>query len=435
MAMPDIAGFLSDLIRIDTTNPPGNETAAAEYVDRVLRSAGIQSKVYESAPGRGSTVARLKSSRRKRPLLLLSHLDVVAAQPDQWTHPPFSGLVKDGVIWGRGALDCKNLTALEMAVMIRLAQEGVELDRDVVLAATADEESGGRMGVGWLCTNAPEEVDAEFCINEGGGHAVTYGSARVYLCNVADKGGTRMRFVAKGKPGHASIPKSNTAIARLCEALLKVMRARLPIHPTVSTQRFIAGIVDAVGLPPSTSDLIFNSALGERMLSAAITDEEQRDSVQAMLRNTAMPTMLQAGYRINIIPERATADVDGRVLPGHSPDVFIEEVRSIVGDLVDIEVLSRGAGTESPPDTPLFASISEVVAEMDTGAKVVPMLSTGGTDARFLRPLGTVVYGFVPSLPGEALTTAHGIDERCTVKGLEFGFEMLYRLVKKLAAR
>jgi acetylornithine deacetylase/succinyl-diaminopimelate desuccinylase-like protein len=255
------------------------------------------------------------------------------------------------------------------------------------------------------------------------------------MCNVADKGGTRLRFVAKGKPGHASIPKSNTAIARLCEALLKVMRARLPIHPTPSTQRFIAGIVEAVGLPPSTSDLIFHSALGERALNVAITDEEQRDAIQAMLRNTAMPTMLQAGYRINIIPERATADVDGRVLPGHSPDVFIEEVRSIVGDLVDIEVLSRGAGTESPPDTALFTSISEVVAEMDPGAKVVPMLATGGTDARFLRPLGTVVYGFVPSLPGEALTTAHGIDERCTVKGLEFGSEMLYRLVKKLAAR
>jgi acetylornithine deacetylase/succinyl-diaminopimelate desuccinylase-like protein len=368
-------------------------------------------------------------------LLLLSHLDVVAAQPDQWTHPPFSGLVKDGTIWGRGALDCKNLTALEMAVMMRLAQEGAELDRDVILAATADEESGGRTGVGWLCANAPEEMDAEYCINEGGGYPVSFGGTKVYMCNVADKGGTRMRFVAKGKPGHASIPKQNTAIARLCEALLKLMRTRLPIHPTPSTERFVAGIIDAVGLPPSTADLIFHSTLGERALNAAIPDDEQRDAVQAMLRNTAMPTIMQAGYRINIIPESATADIDGRVLPGHSPDVFIEEVRSVVGDLVDIEVLSRGQGTESPPDTDLFRCMSEVMAEVDPGAKVVPMLATGGTDARFLRPLGTIVYGFVPSLPGEALGTAHGIDERCTVKGLEFGFETLYRLVKKMAAR
>jgi len=435
MTMPDIIGFLSDLIKIDTTNPPGNETPAAQYVDNVLRSSGVPSRVYEAAPGRGSVVSRLKGDGSMKPLLLLSHLDVVGAQPEQWTYPPFSGLVKDGVVWGRGALDCKNLTALEMAVMLRLAAEGVELRRDVILAATADEESGGRAGVGWLCANAPQEMDAEFCINEGGGEPVTFGNTRVYMCNVADKGGTRMRFIAQGKSSHGSIPKTETAIARLCEALLKITRTRLPVHKTATTERYVAGIVDAAGLPPSTCDLIWHSTLGERAIGNVVSDLEQRDKIHAMLRNTAAPTIVQAGYRINIIPERATADIDGRVLPGHSPDVFVEEVRALVGNLVEIEVLSRGAGTESPPDSELFRQVAGVVAEVDPGARVVPMLATGGTDARFLRARGVVVYGFVPSLPGEALGTAHGIDERCNTKSLEFGFDTLYRLVKRLAAR
>ena len=432
MIAKDIVDFLSDLVRIDTTNPPGNETAAAQYVKRVLESQGLPARVYEAAPGRGSVICRLKGNGTKRPLMLLSHLDVVNAQPQMWSHPPFSGDVIDGVVWGRGSRDCKGLTAMEMAVLLEVKKNGLELGRDLILAATADEESGGRMGVGWLCENVPDETDAEFCINEGGGSGLNLGTATVFTCNTAEKGVSRLRLVARGEPGHAAIPRSNTAVAKLAEAVVRLSSRRLPIHETPTVRKYLDTVVEATGLPRSSAGVLFHPSLGEGVLPTVIPDRHLRDTINAMLRNTATPTILKAGYRINVIPEEATAEVDGRILPGQSPEDLAREVRDLVGDLVEVHLVSKGTGSESPMDTDLYRAIEETVRQAVPGAVVAPVLSTGATDAKFLRARGTVTYGFAPGLPGEPSDTAHGIDERHSAASLEFGFKTLYQLVKRL---
>jgi len=295
MGVNEVVQYLSDLVKIDTTNAPGNETKAAAYVKTVLDAAGIETNLYESAPGRGNAVARLKGDGSKKPLMLLSHLDVVNAQPEQWSMPPFSGEVVNGFVWGRGSLDCKNLTALEMEIMLRLKRDGVQLKRDVILAATADEEAGGNMGVGWLCNNT-NEMDAEYCINEGGGSGLPLGDKMFYTCNVAEKAGTRLKLTGKGEPGHASVWKSETAIARLCEAILILARNPLPLHQTTATRKMAEAIAQGAGLPVSFVTGLFDESQSWKLIQGMCGEKKfQALSMNSMLSNTANTTIVNAG--------------------------------------------------------------------------------------------------------------------------------------------
>lgn len=435
----EVTGYLRDLIRLDTTNPPGNEILAAEYLAGVLRREGLVPRVTESQPGRGNVTARLAGGGG--PLVLLGHTDVVAVEPDRWRHPPFDGQVHDGYVWGRGALDMKNMVAAELMVFLLLKRRRIDLKRDVIFAATADEEAGkGDHGVGWLLDNHPEQVDAPFVLTEGGGAEFRVGDARFYTCQTGQKGICRFRMVARGEPGHGSRPDAQNAVVRLSEAVASLGRAELPMHPSRTVRTFLDSI--AATQDPFTADRlrrVMEPEHSESALESLPLASEIVANLRASLRNTASVTMLQAGQKINVIPAEASAWVDGRLAPGQTDDSFFEEIRPLVGDDVRFEVDQYSPPLEAGIDSPLYRTIVDVMADHDPGARVVPSQSTGGTDAKHICPRrpATQVYGFMPyrGAPGEEeWQLIHGHDERTSVGNLLFATRVLYDVVLRFCA-
>jgi acetylornithine deacetylase/succinyl-diaminopimelate desuccinylase-like protein len=431
----EAAAFLQQLIRFDTTNPPGNEIACARYIADIFARSGIEAEVIEPAPERGSVIARLKGSGAKRPLLLLSHLDVVPAIAEDWKHPPFGGEILDGEIWGRGALDTKNLTAIWMTIMLEIKRRGLRLERDVVFAATADEEMGGVWGVKWLTENRPDLLDCEFALNEGGGGAVVIGGRTMYVYQTAEKGICRTGVTARGTAGHASMPHQDNPVVHLGEALHRVGANRLPMHVTETLRLFVnrvaAAVPDDLG---STVKMLLDPETTEAAL-AVISDPQHVHAFQAMLRNTACPTVIQGGSKSNVIPQTATAQIDCRILPGQTPDSLMAELRSLLGlngqtnGRITLHLDRSAQPTESPPDTVLTEALERAITKHDPNACIVPFLVPGSTDGRFLRPKGVVCYGFCPTLPGTADRTIHGINERVSLKTMDFGLRVLWDTV------
>ena len=435
----EVTGYLQDLIRLDTTNPPGNEILAADYLAGVLRREGIEPQVTESVPGRGNVTARLAGG--PGPLMLLGHTDVVAAEPEKWTHPPFGGELHDGVVWGRGALDMKNMVAVELMVFLMVVRQGVALRRDLIFAATADEEAGkGDHGVGWLLDRFPEQVEAPFVLTEGGGGDFRIGGQRFYACQTGQKGICRFRMVAKGLPGHGSRPHAENAVVRLSGAVAGLGEAELPMHPSRTLRAFLAGIAETQDA--QTAALlrdVLHPERSEAALDALPLDGETISGLRALLRNTASVTMLQAGQKINVIPTEATAWVDGRLAPGQTGEQFFEEIRPFTGKDVIFEVDQYSPPLEADVDSPLYQTIVEVMGEHDPEAVVVPSISTGGTDAKHICPRrpGTQVYGFMPhrQAPGEEeMNLIHGHDERASVENLVFATRVLYDVVRRFCS-
>lgn len=430
--------FLRDLIRFDTANPPGNELPAAQYIADVLRAEGLEPVVLESAPGRGNVIARLHGDGSARPLLLMSHLDVVPAEPKEWDHPPFAADIADGYIWGRGAIDTKNLTAMQMAVLVTLKREGVRLKRDVVLAATADEEAGGICGMGWLVYDQGQFQDCEYAINEGGGFGAQIGGRRFYVCQTGEKGVCWMRFTARGSPGHGSLPREDNAVAKLCAAVSRLARARLPQHRTATVDRLVHRLADTQSWPQSwLLTMLLNPLLEPLILKQMKGSSEVVALLRATLHNTVSPTMLQAGQKANVIPSEANATVDGRILPGQTVEGFLREIRDHVGDQIEIEVLQRSQPCESEPTSPLFDLMAQVLAEHDPGSILAPYLVPGATDGRMLAEKGVKVYGFAPTKqePGwNAIEMAHARNERISLANVEFGTKVLYDVVRRFCA-
>ena len=432
----EVTGYLQDLIRLDTTNPPGNEILAAEYLAGVLRSEGFDPRVTESQPGRGNVTARLAGG--KEPLMILGHTDVVAVEPDRWRHPPFGGEFHDGYIWGRGALDMKNMVAAELMVFLLLKRRGINLKRDVIFAATADEEAGkGDHGIGWLLDNHPEQVEAPFVLTEGGGTDFRVGNVRFYTCQTGQKGICRFRMVAHGRPGHGSRPHRENAVVRLSEAVAALGRAVLPMHPSGTVRAFLEGIAETQDSSTAAHlRRVLEPAHSTAALESLPVATEIASNLRASLRNTASVTMLQAGRKINVIPAEATSWVDGRLAPGQTDTSFFDEIRSLVGDDVRIEVDQYSPPLEAGTDSPLYRTIVDVMADYDPAARVVPSLSTGGTDAKHICPRrpGTQVYGFMPyrGAPGEEeWQLIHGHNERTSVENLLFGTRVLYDIVQR----
>lgn len=431
----EVAGYLRDLIRIDTTNPPGNETEAARYLAGVLEREGYGVVIAESAPGRGNAATRLAGGPQP-PLLLLGHTDVVAADASKWTHPPFSGELADGCIWGRGALDMKNMVAAQLMVMLLLKRSGARPDRDILFAATADEEAGrGDHGPGWLLDHRPELIEAPVVLTEGGGHDVRIGERRFTTCQVGQKGICRMRATATGRPGHGSVPHGDSAVLKLCAALAPLAHARLPLHPSATMRAFLGGV--GAGQPPAlAADLsaVLDGAGSDAALDRLPIDAEERAQWVALLRNTASVTILAAGTKINVIPGEATAWIDGRLAPGQTQESFLAELSAIVGDGLRFEVDQYSPPLEARAEGGLYEVIEAVMARHDPQAPVVPSLSTGGTDAKHIVPRrpGTQVFGFMPyrQRPGvEELRLIHGHDERTAVDELSFATRVLYDVV------
>ncbi len=431
---PETTRLLQDLLRIDTTNPPGNESPCIDFIARTLAAEGIESTVIESAPGRGNLVARLKGDGTLPPILIFGHVDVVPAEADKWQRPPFSGDLQDGIIWGRGATDMKHMVAMEMMTLMQLKRDGVGLKRDVIFMANADEETGGVMGAGFMVQNHPDLIRAEYALTEGGASSIELEGRSFFVCSTGEKGSARFTLRGSGRPGHASQPHLDNAILPLAIALQRIIQTPLPLHITQTTRAQIEAL--ASGVSAGTAEML-RALLDPKTHSDALAElplaEPVKRRLNASFRNTATPTILQAGSKINVIPAEAIAQVDCRVLPGTTPESIAAEVRAVVGDRVDVEFGRFNQGQEADPASPLLETIKRCVAARVPGSIVVPGLIAGGTDARHVNKLGIKTYGFIPArYEGPNMTgLAHAHDERISVANPMFGTQLIYDVVRE----
>ncbi|HEY0117528.1 MAG TPA: M20/M25/M40 family metallo-hydrolase [Cellulomonas sp.] len=429
-AQDEVARICTELIRIDTSNHgdgsgPG-ERAAAEYVAGLLADVGLEPELFEASPGRASVVVRLEGADRDRPALVLhGHTDVVPARAEDWSVDPFAGEEIDGVIWGRGAVDMKDMDAMILAVVRQLVRDGRKPARDVVVALFADEEAGGGQGASWAVDHRPELFEgATEAISEVGGYSVELGGTRAYLLQTAEKGLAWLRLVADGRAGHGSQVNRDNAVTHLAEAVARIGAHAWPRVLTPTVRRLLEGVADLTGLPFDEHD-----EAGVDALVAALGPASR--FVGATLRHTANPTRLDAGYLSNVIPSRAEATVDGRFLPGRE-DEFDATIRALAGERVRIEDRHRDIAASAPIDGPLVDAMAVAVIAEDPGAVVLPYMLAAGTDNKSLARLGIAGYGFAPlRLPADFDFTAmfHGVDERVPVDSLRFGCRVLERLL------
>lgn len=428
------------LLRIDTTNPPGNERAAADYLARALEREQIPFEIHESEPGRACLVARLRGSGAKGPLLLNGHLDVVPADREHWSRDPFGGEEADGCIWGRGAIDMKNMVAMSLMTLVLLKRHGIPLDRDVIFAAVADEEAGSRKGAVFLVERHPELVRSEYVLNEVGGHTLHIGRSRYYPIQVAEKGICWFEMSVHGEPGHGSMPHPHNAVVRLGRALAALGDARLPQHVTPVVAQFLRTIAKGAPFPQDKLlPLVLSPKLAGTLLDlVGKKNPEQARGIGAMLGNTTSPTMLEAGKKVNVIPSVATARVDGRIIPGQSVEQFLAEVQRVVGDDVKLNVFEHHDGVTFRSDTELFDTIARAVERHDPGSTPVPYMIPGFTDSFAYARLGAVCYGFSPVRLGADLNFTrmyHGHDERIPKDGYAWGQRVLYEVVEEFCGR
>jgi acetylornithine deacetylase/succinyl-diaminopimelate desuccinylase-like protein len=427
---------LKELIRIDTTNPPGNEAPAAEYIARALAAEGIEYEIVESAPSRASVVGRVRGNGKKRPLLLNGHLDVVPAMASEWRHPPFSAQEADGCIWGRGAIDMKNMVAMSLTTLVHLKRSGATLDRDVILAAVADEEAGSFFGASHLVEHRPDLVTAEYVLNEVGGYTLYYGNGVFYPIEVAEKGVCWFELTAEGTSGHGSMPKADNPVVRVGRAIEALGRVRLEQHNIPVVEAFLRRLAESSAFPEKHAlPLLLAPRLAGTLLSVLEKkDASTASAMHAMLRNTASPTILSGGNKINVIPSSASVQVDGRIIPGQTVRAFIDEVQRVVGSDVKLNVLASWEGSEFDSKTELYAHLCRVVERHHPGSVPVPFLIPGFTDSHAYKQLGATCYGFSPvRLPaGMSFPDLyHGKNERIPVDGFLWGLHVLYDAVSE----
>ena len=426
-ALEEVVRFTSDLIRIDTTNRgggDGNERPAAEYVAERLADAGLEPLVLESAPGRANVVARIPGTDPTADALLVhGHLDVVPAEAADWTVPPFSGEIRDGVVWGRGAIDMKNMDAMVLATVRAWARSGARPARDIVLAFTADEEDSATYGSGYLVEEHAALFDG--CtegISESGAYTFHSGDLRIYPVAAGERGTAWLKLTARGRAGHGSKVNHDNAVSHLAAAVTRIGEHRWPVRITDTVR---AALTELAALHGVAADLDDVDALLEKLGAAATL-------VRPTVRNSANPTMLQAGYKLNVIPGSATAYVDGRVLPGGEEE-FTTTMDRLTGPDVSWEYHHREVPLQAPVDSPAYAAMREALEHFDPRAHVVPYCMSGGTDAKQFSRLGITGYGFSPlDLPPgfDHQALFHGVDERVPVEALHFGVRVLDRFLR-----
>ena len=426
---------LKAIVQIDTSNPPGNEARVTAYLADQLRKAGLEPLRFESEAGRGSLMVRYKGSGGAKPLLIMSHIDVVPVEKDQWSVPPFEGIVKDGFLWGRGTLDDKGMAAAELETMLLLARHKPRLSRDVIFLAEADEEAGGTYGMDFLLEKHPELFDAELALNEGGRVIWDAGGKVQYVAvQTTEKIYQDFTVVAHGVAGHSSIPAGENPVERLAAALEKIRAIQFPVALNPATRDFFKGLAGV--LPGETgrcAGKLEDPVEGSRCAALLMGNP----NFNAMLRTTCTPTMLNAGYKENVIPASARANLNCRILPGTDLKQFTEMLRNQVQDSkVEVEPAREfnPPAPASPSETPLYAAIRKVALSMSPGAPVVPYMSPGGTDSQVLRQRGMVAYGLLPfPILEEDLRSMHANDERISLQAFSWGQEMLARIVLETA--
>lgn len=429
MGMEDeVVELCRDLIRIDTSNAGDNagpgERVAAEYVAEKLGSVGIEAAILESDSRRASVIARIEGEEPERDALLLhGHLDVVPARASDWTYDPFGGEIADGCVWGRGAVDMKDMDAMILATVLDRARTGRRPKRDVVLAFLADEEAGGTYGAHWLVDNHPGLFEGcTEAVGEVGGFSLTVpGDRRLYLIETAEKGLAWMRLKATGRAGHGSMIHDDNAVTELAKAVARIGEYRFPVRLTKTVQRFLEQACEAYGVefdPKDPEACLPHLGTLARMIGAT-------------LRSTLNPTRLDAGYKANVIPQHAEAQIDGRFLPGYEEE-FFETVDALLGEKVQREFVHYDIAVETPYEGDLVGAMEEALTWADPGAIPVPYCLSAGTDAKSFATLGMRCYGFTPlRLPADLDFSGmfHGVDERVPLDGLRFGVRVLDRFL------
>lgn len=437
--LDETIAHLQALIRLDTSNPPGNEIAVARYLDEVLRGAGVETWLDEPAEGRASLIARIKGDGSARPLLLMAHMDVVGVEAEKWSVPAFGGELRDGYVYGRGAIDDKGMLACNLMAMLlvrrAMAASGAAPARDLVFLATSDEETGGTFGIDWVLANRRDLVDAEFALNEGGRVRVVDGRALYAAVQCAEKVPHNVVVTARGTGGHASIPHAGNAITRLATAVARISAHREPLALSDVTRTFfeqLSGVWPDATLRLAMADLASGDparvASGARTLAGV-------PSMDAVLRNGISPTLIGGGTRSNVIPTEAQATLNIRTLPGEPIDALLDRLRALVGD-PDVTLAVRASGDDAPQSpigSPMFRAIADSVAQLDPRILTVPYLSTGATDSATLRKAGIACYGILPfPLTQDDEDRMHGHDERVPVDSLAFGVRLVHGVVERM---
>jgi acetylornithine deacetylase/succinyl-diaminopimelate desuccinylase-like protein len=427
-SLDDTAVIARDLIRFDTSNfgsgKSNGEADAAEYVAAKLTAMGLTPQSFESEPGRVSVIARVEGRDKSKPALVVhGHTDVVPAQPDNWSVDPFAGIIKDGMLWGRGAVDMKNMDAMMLTALSDILADGGQPERDLVVAFFADEEAGGVLGSAYLVEAHPELfAGATEAISEVGGYSITLNGSRAYLLQTGEKALIWVKLIARGTAAHGSHVMRDNAVTKLAEAIAKVGRREWPIRLTNTTRALMAELARILEVDPQT--------VGPDELALA-TGTASR-FIQASIRVTTNPTVLTAGYKHNVIPDLAEALVDIRSLPGEE-EAVLAELRELVGPDIEVVVLHQDIGLETEFGGPLVEAITETLERHDPGAPVLPYLLSGGTDNKALSRLGIKGYGFAPlKLPPELdfASMFHGVDERVPLDALVFGRQVLGDLLR-----
>ena len=393
---------LRALVRLDTSNPPGNERIAADYLGAALARGGAQATLFEAAPTRTNLIARIDGHDSAKPALMISsHTDVVPAETTHWSRDPFGAEIADGCVWGRGSIDMKGKTAADLGIVLALKRAGAIPERNLIFAAVADEEAGSELGAKFLVEHHPDLVRAGYVLNEAGGFTLHIGERRYYPIQVAEKGFVTIRMTVSAAPGHGSLPRADTAITRLADLVTRI--AQTPMRQRLTP--------------------LMRATLAE----FNVTPERAPAIFRPMLSNTVTVTIVRAGYKDNVIPGEASAILDGRTLPGETEESLLAELRGIVGAGPMLEVIKSGPPVEATHQTPLFNLIADRVQTADPGSRAIPWMLPGATDSKFYAKLGAICYGFAPvkldpRMPFGSLY--HGNDERLPISGFLWGLRV-----------
>jgi acetylornithine deacetylase/succinyl-diaminopimelate desuccinylase-like protein len=432
--MTDVVDLLRNLVRFETTNPPGHEGPCIAHVQRLVEEAGASTRILAKDDSRPNLLARVAGTGEAPPLLLYGHVDVVTTHGQRWAHPPFGGELVDGVVWGRGTIDMKGGVAMLVDAFARAARGELKPRGDLILCVLSDEEAGGDFGARFLVEEHRDLFDCvRHALGEFGGARVPIGGVGFYPIQVAEKQICWLRGHVRGPGGHGAIGVKGSAMGRLGRILAKLDRGRLPVHVTPVARAWISAMADAVPRPQS---LVLRSLLDPRLAELTLrAPTEQLRVLDRALRNTVSATIVRGGEKINVIPAEVEIELDGRALPGFGPDDVIHEIRTLVGDELDLELVRHDA-TPATPDLSQLPLLGDVLRELDATAVPVPMLQIGVTDGRFLARIGIQTYGYLPlNLPDgfEFTRLIHAADERVPGDAIRFGAEAVGRVVERYA--
>jgi acetylornithine deacetylase/succinyl-diaminopimelate desuccinylase-like protein len=429
--------ILRNYIRINTINPPGNEMEAARYLEGIVRKEGVETTVYEPAPHRANLMAVIPGGKKGKPLILLNHMDVVPVEEDKWAFDPFGGIMKDGYIYGRGTIDMKGNGVVELMTILLLKRYQVPLKRDVIFLATADEEVKGKWGVRWMLEHEPRLKEAACVLNEGGCILVRdSGELDHYEIATAQKVVAQFTLKAHGKTGHGSIPHGDSANVKLIRALNRLVDWQTPLVVIPLVKEYFANLAKVKPAKEAMGYQDIEEALHDPAFVKAFIPNPQYN---AMVRNTVTPTILKAGQKINVIPSEATAAFDCRILPGTSSEAFFAQLREVIGDEeIEIAPMPEFKSSPLPPSSSsneLYGAIERVAQRKDPGCLVTPFLMSGATDSRFFREIGVPCYDFSPfRLRQEDMKLVHGHNERISIENLGFASEVIFEIVREVAA-